>query len=60
MNINSNADNKLFWRTVFTCFIEKNVSRNSMITLTKKEKTVTDSDKIVDTLNNFIVILLKH
>ena len=31
-----------------------------MITLTKKEKTVTDSDKIVDTLNNFIVILLKH
>ena len=51
LNLSCYSDNKLFWKTIFPPFDEKNGSKNNKITLVQGGKVLTDDAKIAEIFN---------
>ena len=51
LNLSSYSDKKLFWKTIFPPFDEKNGTKNNKITLVEGGKVLTDDAKIAEIFN---------
>ena len=59
LNINSNIDNKLFWKSICPLFSAKKLSQSSKITLLEKGKIAPVDTKIGETFKTFSSNIIK-